>query len=158
VKKNRQGLKNKPKKFRMQMEANMQTATCEASLSDSSCFKFCKENMPVGKQRVLGYMTHLLCHLHAAQTKGNTEEARLLTMSGLMALDQFSIDGHWETAWRLTGLSEPPWHSWAERNVEELKKEYRGKSQLAEKMWLAALIAESKDDDYLASKRKGGKG
>ena len=94
----------------------------------------------------------LLAHIHGALHAKKFERARMLTLLGVGAAEQFSLDENWATAWRLTGLETPNWTEWAHQNLGQIRKEY-SRSRAVDKMWVAAVIAEQKDDDYLMKRR-----
>ena len=75
-------------------------------------------------------------------------------LAGMMAAEQSCLDQHWKTAWRLTGLEAPPWQEWAKLDAGQCRRENH-KSKLAEAKWVATIIAELKDEDFLM-KRRGG--
>ena len=55
-------------------------------------------------------------------------------------------------------MEEPPWAEWGKTDIALAKKSL-AHSRLSEKSWIASVIAEHRDDDYLFKKRRsGGKG
>ena len=111
----------------------------------------------MGTQRVLGYLCTALAHIHAAHMKGQTERARMLTLSTMMACEQAALDGNWKTAWRLTGHEPPPWEKWAALDTAVVRRD-TARSRLADSRWLAAVVADMKDDDFLMKRRQPVKG
>ena len=70
--------------------------------------------------------------------------------------EQSSLDGNWKTSWRLMGLENPPWADWNAMDSNSVKRDF-SKSRLADNQWLAAVIADMKDEDFLMKRRgKGG--
>ena len=73
-------------------------------------------------------------------------------MQLIAAVEQQLLDGHWRSAWTLTGLSEPPWTAW-ERTSQAVHRRTFTSSPLINANWLAAAISKSKDDAYLRKQR-----
>ena len=110
----------------------------------------------MGKQQVLGYMLTVLASISEALADGKTDLAQRRCLSGIGAVEQFDLDGNWDTAWKLFDLEPPPFEHWGRMNTEPMKKEYPT-ARLIPRKWIAALIAELRDEDFLR-KRRGGKG
>ena len=57
----------------------------------------------------------------------------------------------------MTGLEPPCFQEWARMEAAPLRRETH-KSRLADARWVAALIAEMRDEDFLMKKSGGGGG
>ena len=75
---------------------------------------------------------------------------------GIMAAEQQCLDENWSVAWRLTALPPPPWAHWGKVDVAAVKRDHP-RNRMADPSWVAALVAELKDEDFMV-KRRGGKG
>jgi hypothetical protein len=146
-----------PGAFADAMEARLLVAIDEDSMGDSSVNKFARECIPVGRQKTLGYMIWLLCYIHRALRQKKFDEARLLSLTGLMISEQTCLDNNWKTAWELTDLPDPPFQEWQTQDVPAIASA-RPKSLLAEQRWVAAITAKATDDKVLYDRRTSAKG
>jgi len=80
----------------------------------------------------------------------------MLTLGTLMSLDQALLDGHWDIAGKLTGLAVTRWQCWARPEARDSSRAAR--STLADSTWLAAVIGDLKDDDFIRKFRGPPKG
>merc|ERR1712194_528800 len=136
----------------------MARALEEETVTANMPTKYAAACVPVGTQRALGYLVWVMSHIHAALIRGDVARARLLAVGGVMMAEQSTLDANWKTAWRLMGLESPPWHEWSTMDINGLKREY-SKSRLADNKWIAAVIADLRDEDFLMKRRgNGGKG
>lgn len=52
----------------------------------------------------------------------------------------------------MVGAEQPPWKEWSTMDVEGIRREH-ARARLADAQWLAAIIADLKDEDYLVKRR-----
>ena len=74
--------------------------------------RFVAEQLPISRQKTLGYMSSLLRQIHEAAVEGNTACVRFLAMAGICMNEQFCLDENWSPRWRLFGLQTAPWTDW----------------------------------------------
>ena len=80
---------------------------------------------------------------------------RRFVLSCIGAIEQYCLDRHWKTAWKLMDLDHPPFESWERMNADCIRSE-NANTRLASRRWIAALICEMKDDDFLHKQRGQG--
>ena len=153
----RRAMRKHPEEFTRRIEDNMADALNETAVTDKSALKYIAEAVPIGNQRILGYVVTSLAHIHAALHKGEVDRARLLVLTTIMACEQASLDGNWKTAWKLMGLEPPPWADWAGQDEAAIKREY-AKSRLADSRSVAAVVADMTDENFLMKRRTAPKG
>ena len=95
--------------------------------------------------------------MHRLLLENKPKQARLQVLRMTASIEQFLIDESWAVAGRLTGMEEPPWGHWATQDVgalRTLRRQYVY-TRLAESTWVAALINELKEEEWLVKKRTG---
>jgi len=118
--------------------------------------KYVADQLPVGKQKTLGYMAHLLGQIHTAAHEKDLDRVRFLSMAGITMAEQFSLDENWQTAWRMFGMAVPPWVDWAQSDAATLRREH-AHARTADGRWVSAVVGAFKDEEVLRKKRgKGG--
>ena len=153
----RDAMKKHPKVFRQVLEKNLLEATHKEALGPKHLLKYAGKEIPLGNQKGIGYLVTLLCLIHHALAEGDVETARFLSIAGVAMVEQSCLDSGWQTAWKLLDLEKPLFEKWQAMNVGAVQKS-RTHSKLVEKRWVATIISEAKDDDYLMKKRGKGKG
>ena len=147
------------------MEAAIETFLAEMVVVEArSAEKFDKvfpglnleKGVCVGRQKFLGFLGYMWTKVYEAQVEGDQDRVRLLLAMGMAAMDQYALDENWTTAWRVTGLPQPPWASWSTMDISAKRSE-RPHSRLLQPNWMAALVGAMKDEEVLL-KRRGGKG
>ena len=145
-----------PAPYSSKIEENMVKALEDQTLDARSAMRYITKVVPMGSQKMLGWPLVMLARIHGAHVDGKPELARFLTLATLMAIEQYCLDENWETAWRMTGVEPPPFADWSRQDVAAMRRAFP-KSRLAEKTWVAAMVAEIRDDDFLIKRRgKGG--
>ena len=124
----------------------------EDKVTQFSAMKYVSKIVPVGPQRTLGYMLWVLAHIHGCMIRGEEARARLLVLGGLMMAEQSCLDGNWKTAWTMMGIEAPPWQAWSSMDAAAVKREHC-RSRLADPAWVATVIADLKDEDFLMQRR-----
>ena len=148
----RKSMRTNASSFVKRIEENMSETLEEDRLTAFSAQKYASQVMAVGTQRTLGYMVWLLAHVHSAMFRGDHARARLLVLGGMMMAEQSCLDGNWKTAWKMMGIESPPWQAWTTMDVASVKRE-TAKSRLADPAWVATVIADLKDEDFLMKRR-----
>ena len=141
------------KEFADQIQENLREALRKPTFSAELVELYAKEMVAVGTQKPLGYATALIAHVAASACRDPPDRVRLEALTAMMAIDQALLDGHWQVAWKLTGLNPPPFEEWKRQDVEALRREYTA-SRLALRRWVAAIGAEFKDEDILLRRRQ----
>lgn len=155
VEKLRVAMKNHPEPYQERMEQKMMKAVEATELDASVPAKYIK-TIPVGKSRTAGYAIAGFAEILKFLLQNKPKQARLHTLKMLAAFEQFTIDESWVVASRISGSEEPPWGTWANQDLSSLRKQYVY-NRLSESTWIAALINELKEEEWLLKKR-GGKG
>lgn len=127
------------------------------SVSSDTGLAFATGELPVGKQRTLGFLMMLLGLIHQAAKKGEQERVRFLALAGLAMGEQFCLDENWGTAWKVFGHHVPPWTSWAQEDVSQLRREHVH-SRLMDPRWIGATVGALKDEEVLRKCRGKGAG
>ena len=108
--------------------------------------------LPLEKQRVLGYHVWTLAAVYHQLRLGDAAQAELSCLRGLAAAEQPLLDGHWQSAWALTGLAEPPWPQWELTNLPSHRRTHATSPLLAETR-VSAAIGRTKDNAFLRKQR-----
>ena len=141
-----------PAEHSAQMEQCMAVAVDEESLSMRGPLQWEKSVPPVEGQKIVGYFIHSLCHILMLQRSGKHDAGKLLTLRVLAACEQACLDGSWDTAWELTGLSQPPWSSWKQQDGGALRKQ-RFHSSLVSARWASTMVQSLKDKETFEKRR-----
>ena len=64
--------------------------------------------LPLEKQKVLGYPLWSPAHVYRLLRSANAAAAELACLRGIAAAEQSMLDTHWKSAWALSGASELP--------------------------------------------------
>ncbi|CAE8630790.1 unnamed protein product [Polarella glacialis] len=114
-----------------------------------------RDELPVGKQKTLGYCVWILLAVHKSLRKKEFDQARLHVDMGFAVIEQFLLDSNWTSAWRMTQLSPPPFAAWSagEGPLSTLQREL-AHSRLVEPTWAAAIIARRRDEEILVKRRR----
>ena len=115
------------------------------------------EHMPVGKHKTLGYLMLMMGLIHRAAKKKNLEEVRFLSMASLAMGEQFCLDENWIAAWKIFGQRVPPWTTWAQEDLGQLRKDHVH-SRLIDPKWTGAAVGAFKDEETLRKRRGKGAG
>ncbi|CAE8597799.1 unnamed protein product [Polarella glacialis] len=120
--------------------------------------RYVREELPVGKQKTLGYCAWILLAVHKSPRKEDFDQACLHVDMGFAVVEQFLLDSTWTSAWRMTQLSPPPFAAWSagEGQLGTLQREL-AHSRLVEPAWAAAISARLRDEEILV-KRRGAPG
>jgi hypothetical protein len=153
----RRSMARNARQYRLQLEANLLRVTKKDTLRPKHLLKYSASHSPLGNKVEAGYLVTILCMIHHHLAFDEPETARLLSILGVALAGQASLDQGWHNAWRLYDFDEPPFQSWRQLEAGRIQK-LRAHDLLLEKSWLAAVVAEAKDDDYLAKRRGKGKG
>ena len=109
--------------------------------------------MPIERQRVMGYFLWTLCHLDKLMYHERYEEARLATLRGIAMIDQRCLDGHWTTSLPMFGCRhEPGWASWEKTQLGTHRRTFTA-SPLLNEMWISASLGKAKDEAWLRKNR-----
>ncbi|CAE7447673.1 METAP1D [Symbiodinium natans] len=144
-------MRNHPEAYQERMEQRMLKAVEATEMTPNIPLLYAK-SVPVGKSRTAGYCLQGFAQVHRLLLENKPKQARLQVLRMEAALEQFLIDESWVVAGRLTGMEEPPWGHWATQDVSALRKQYVY-TRLAESTWVAALINELKEEEWLVKKR-----
>ncbi len=151
VEKLKLAMKAHPEAYQERMEQRMMKAI-EASEMDPSVPHRYARSMPVGKSRTAGYCVWGLAEIHKLLLENKPRQARLQVIKMQAAMEQFLIDESWVVGSRLIGTEEPPWGHWATQDLQALRKQYIY-TRLVEATWIASLINQLKEEDWLVKKR-----
>ena len=151
VEKLKLAMKAHPEAYQERMEQRMMKAI-EASEMDPSVPHRYARSMPVGKSRTAGYCVWGLAEVHKLLLENKPRQARLQVIKMQAAMEQFLIDESWVVGSRLLGTEEPPWGHWATQDLQALRKQYIY-TRLVEATWVASLINQLKEEDWLVKKR-----
>ena len=122
--------------------------------SDSSRQHFASE-VPFDKAKTAAYLTFGMCEVFDLMEAGQWYQAEAQLALLLASAEQAALrEWRWTTAWLLTHLPEPPWHS-ISHPVN--RQSVRPLGRLASQGWIAATIAYTKDVSIIdeAEKRLG---
>ena len=128
----------------------------EAQPGPSTMERYAREQMPLGAEKSLGYMTWGVVRAVTALRAGESQKAHLILLLLLSAIEQFKLDSTWVAAWRLTHLSPPPFSDWRakESAIHQLRADH-SHTRLAHPTWMAAIIARLRDEEILTKRRQG---
>ncbi|CAE7419993.1 BUB3.2 [Symbiodinium sp. KB8] len=146
-------MRNNPEPYQERMEQRMLKAVEESELTPNVPLLFAK-SCPVGKSRTAGYCLQGFAHVHRLLLENKPKQARLQVLRMMASIEQFLIDESWTVAGRMTGMEEPPWGHWATQDLGSLRRQYVY-TRLVESTWVAALINELKEEEWLVKKRTG---
>ena len=153
----RQAMEQEPKAYVAAMESLAAQLLGEHAAGPATMERFCREMMPLGTERSLGYMTWGIARAITLLRAGESEKSHLVLMLLLAAVEQYRLDGNWGAAWRLTHLGPPPFADWRSRDfaLAQLKIDH-AHSRLIHPTWAAAVIARLKDEEALTKRRQPG--
>ena len=144
-----------PEEFYTDMRRRMIKHLAKDGDGPQRAFQF-SQQMPLEKQKVLGYFAWTLSHIDSLLYQGRTSEAKLGVLRGLACIDQHLLDGHWTTAWPLVGAGrEPPWPVW-EQSSAQVYKRTNTTSALLNEAWVSASLSKIKDDQFFRKQRFSG--
>ena len=111
-------------------------------------FEHFRDNVPLGPFKCLTYYSFLLSAMWTLSEKGDQAGLKALLARALVFSEQVAVEGgqHYQLAWLLTGLEEPPFH------VTEQHKQVRrtgAHAQLADPRWVTANLAYLRDIDLM---------
>ena len=109
--------------------------------------------VPLQKQSDMGYLTCLLGHIASALAQGDGPRAQLLSLLGIMSVEQRQIDEKWQLAWRITSLEDPAWHLY--RNPEKSKESSRNRptARGIDPDWMSAVLSDYRDTEAVLRMR-----
>eukprot|EP00930_Biecheleria_cincta_P012764 TRINITY_DN11717_c0_g1_i1.p1 TRINITY_DN11717_c0_g1~~TRINITY_DN11717_c0_g1_i1.p1 ORF type:complete len:477 (+),score=113.79 TRINITY_DN11717_c0_g1_i1:310-1740(+) len=153
----RASMGKEPKAFLRKMESLLAQAVDEEQAIEAALRKF-ERSMPLGQQRILGFMTHAVVETLVLLQNGRTDEGRLLLLQVLAMVETFCLDEDFTLAWKLTHLSQPPWSAWKQVDLQTFRRE-NDYSRLQSAVWNSAYMGEVNDHQHWQARRKGlGKG
>lgn len=141
-------MKSHPEAYQERMELKAVDAT---ELVPTIPLQFVKGS-PVGKSRTAGYCLQGFAEVHRLLLENKPKQARLHVLRMIAALEQFLIDESWVVASRLMCTEEPPWGHWATQDVAAIRRQLVY-DRLSESTWMAALINQLKEEEWLTKKR-----
>ena len=144
----RHAMKFHPEAYQERMELKAVDAT---ELVPTIPLQFVKGS-PVGKSRTAGYCLQGFAEVHRLLLENKPKQARLHVLRMIAALEQFLIDESWVVASRLMCTEEPPWGHWATQDVAAIRRQLVY-NRLSESTWMAALINQLKEEEWLTKKR-----
>ena len=155
----RESMERHPAKFAAEMRHRAARTLDDAEMASSPdlLLRYATEEMAIGNQRSLGYLTFGLCHVQRQIRMGNTAAADLMCMRLVAAVDQFCLDQSWKVAWPLTGLQEPSWTRWGQVDASTLRRNH-AVSRLVSERWMATEVSRLKDLAFLMKMRGKGEG
>ena len=112
---------------------------------------YCRQ-IPLEKQKLLGYHLTAVSHIYRALREGRPAQAELLCLRAAAAVEQSTLDGHWATAWNLSSLPETPWGDWERTSVATHRRSHAASPLLSE-AWVSTAIFRVKDEAYLKQQR-----
>lgn len=153
VEKVKHAMKGHPEAYQERMEQRMLKACDATEMTPSIPLQFVKGS-PVGKSRTAGYCLQGFAEVHRLLLESKPKQARLHVLRMMAALEQFLIDESWVVASRLTCTEEPPWGHWATQDVGAIRRQLVY-NRLSESTWVAAVINQLKEEEWLTKKRTG---
>ncbi|CAE8636279.1 unnamed protein product [Polarella glacialis] len=139
----RHAMRTNQEAFIERMEGRMAEAVGVEEVTSKTPFAYINR-LAMGKQRSLGFMTHLLASIHSAHIKGNPRSARLLVLQGIAAIEMYLLEEDWTAAWRLTHLEQPPWANWSALDAAAVRREHV-RPRITDPVWLSAYLADLKE-------------
>ena len=109
--------------------------------------------LPLEKQKVLGYHVWSLAHIYRQLQAGDEKGAQLSCLRGIASAEQSLLDQHWRSAWQLSGASEPPWSEWERTNAATHRRSHTASPLLSE-AWVSVALARTKDESFLRKQRQ----
>ena len=147
-----ESMERHPARFRSDMRHRLLRHLGVSEDGPRRAFEYAMQ-MPIERQRVMGYFLWTLCHLDELMYHERYEEARLATMRGIAMVDQHLLDGHWTTSWPMLGCRhEPAWASWEKTQVTTHRRTFTA-SPLLNEMWVSASLGKAKDEAWLRKNR-----
>ena len=141
-----------PEEFYRDMRERMVGHLAEQTDGPRRSFQYAQQ-MPLEKQKVLGYFAWSVAHLDGLLYEDRVPEAKLCCLRLLACIDQHLLDGHWSTSWPIVGVAqEPPWPAW-ERTAVNTYRRTHTTSPLLNEMWVAASLSRIKDEQFLRKQR-----
>ena len=151
VEKVKHAMKSHPEPYQERMEQRMMKAVDVNEMTPEVPLKFVK-GTPVGKSKTAGYCLQGFAEVHRLLLENKPKQARLHVLRMMSALEQFLIDESWVVASRLMCTEEPPWGHWATQDVGAIRRQLVY-NRLSESTWVAALINQLKEEEWLTKKR-----
>ena len=152
--KHRQAMDHSPQKFVEAIEAHAATVLGLDSPGQDTLERYVREELPVGSDKSLGYLTWGLVRVASLLRSGHHAKAHLITLLLLSAIEQSRLDQNWNAAWRLTHLPVPPFPEWRirESNLPTLRAD-NAHCRLLHPTWMATVVARMKGEEVLVRKR-----
>eukprot|EP00435_Cladocopium_sp_Y103_P043406 s865_g12.t1 len=143
-----------PADYVQTIETLAATALGLAAPGPDTMEKFAREELPIGNDRNMGYMVWLIVKAVSLLRSRQHDQAHLLLLLGLAAVEQFKLDQNWQSAWRMTNLPLPPFQEWRVRDasIAQLRLDH-AHSRLVHSTWAAAISARLKDEEVLVKRR-----
>ena len=148
-------MQEEPKAFNTEMRSRLMAHLARGADSEHLLVEYVTQ-LPLEKQRFLGYFVWTMAQLNRELCAGRVEAAQLLTIRMVASIEQSLLDGHWRSAWPLSGLAEPPWTAWERTSCSAHRRAFTASPLLAES-WVSAAIGRTRDETYLRKQRHDGK-
>ena len=132
------------------IETNAAHLMGEAPPSTSTIEKYVREELPLGNEKTLGFVTWGIARALTMMSSKQTDKAHLVLLLTLAAIEQYRLDSSWHAAWKLTMLSQPPLAEWRSKEsvLPQLRADHEH-SRLVHATWAAAVVARIKDEEVL---------
>ncbi|CAE7216273.1 ACT1 [Symbiodinium sp. KB8] len=151
----RVSMEAEPQAYVTAMETMAAQILGEAQPGPSTMERYVREQMPLGAEKSLGYMTWGVARAVTALKAGESQKAQLILLLLLSAVEQYKLDASWVAAWRLTHLTSPPFADWRakESSIHQLRADH-SHTRLAHPTWMAAIVARLRDEEVLTKRRQ----
>lgn len=120
-----------PKAFTAEMRSCLMAQLATATDTGHLLVRYVTR-LPLEKQRYPGYGMWTMAQLNRELEAGRVEAGQLLTIRMVASIEQAILDGHWWTAWPLTGLAGPPWATWERSSLSAHRLAFASSSLLSE--------------------------
>ena len=144
-------MSEEPKAFNAEMRSRLMAKLATATDTEHLLVENVTR-LPLEKQRYMCYFVWTLAQLNGELEAERVEAAQLLTMRMVASIDQAILDGHWRTAWPLTGLAEPPWPTRESSSLSAHRRAFASSSLLSE-AWVSTTIGRTRDEQFFEKKR-----
>ena len=153
----RMAMEADPRAYIASIETNAAHLLGEQQATGSTMERYAKEQLPLGSERSLGYMTWAIARCLTLLKAGESDKCHLLLLLLMAAVEQYKLDSNWVAAWRITQLTQPPFAEWKSREfaLPQLRQDH-AHSRLIHPTWAAAIIARLKDEETLLKRRSVG--
>ena len=148
-------MQDEPRAFNGEMRQRLMDHLARGADSEHLLVEYVMQ-LPLEKQKFLGYFVWAMAQLNRELFAGRTEAAQLLTIRMVASIEQSLLDGHWRTAWPLTGLAEPPWTAWERTSCPAHRRAFTA-SPLLSDAWVQAAIGRTREETFLRKQRNDGK-